>query len=65
LDLAPTAMRRLNALKRRTEATSYVEVVRNALRLYEALLEEREAGRQLFTRSADGAETALKVFEGG
>jgi hypothetical protein len=35
-------MERLNTLKRKTEATSYVEVVKHALRLYEALIEETE-----------------------
>ena len=36
-DLAPRSMERLNALKAKTEAASYAEVVKNALRLYEAL----------------------------
>ena len=41
-DLPPRSMERLNALKLKTEASSYAEVVKNALRLYEALIEEIE-----------------------
>jgi len=33
LDFAPGAMERLNKLKAKTEASSYAEVVKNALRL--------------------------------
>jgi dihydroxyacid dehydratase/phosphogluconate dehydratase len=44
MDLAPKALSRLKRLQDTTEAASYAEVVRNALRLYEVLVEEHEKG---------------------
>ncbi|MBS0279393.1 MAG: ribbon-helix-helix protein, CopG family, partial [Proteobacteria bacterium] len=42
LEMPPQAMDRLTRLKEKTEAASYAEVIRNALRLYEALVDEHE-----------------------
>jgi len=53
-DLPPRSMDRLNVLKLKTEAASYAEVVKNALRLYEALIEETESGKQFFVRDDNG-----------
>jgi len=61
-DLAPRSMQRLNTLKRKTEATSYAEVVKNALRLYEALVEETEAGNQFLVRDANGTVSPYRLF---
>jgi hypothetical protein len=47
-------MERLNALKVKTEATSYAEVAKNALPLYEALIEETEDGKQFLVRDKEG-----------
>jgi IS1 family transposase len=62
LDFAPRSMERLNALKEKTEASSYAEVVKNALRLYEALIEEAESGKQFLTRDADGVVSPFRMF---
>jgi len=62
LDFAPKAMERLNALKAKTEATSYAEVVKNALRLYEALIEETESGRQFLVKDETGAIAPFRLF---
>jgi hypothetical protein len=62
LDFPPRAMERLNALKVKTEASSYAEVVKNALRLYEALIDEDEAGRQFLTRGKDGVIAPFRLF---
>ncbi len=62
LDLAPRAMERLNTLKRKTEAASYAEVVKNALRLYEALIEETEGGKQFLVRDAAGVVSPYRLF---
>ncbi len=62
LDFAPRSMERLNALKEKTEASSYAEVVKNALRLYEALIEETEGGKQFLTRDADGVVSPFRMF---
>lgn len=62
LDFPPRSMERLNALKVKTEASSYAEVVKNALRLYEALIEETEAGKQFLIRDANGTVAPYKLF---
>jgi hypothetical protein len=61
-DLAPRSMERLNALKTKTEAASYAEVVKNALRLYEALIEEDESGKQFLTRDKNGVVSPFRLF---
>ena len=61
-DLAPRSIERLNALKTKTEAASYAEVVKNALRLYEALIEETESGRQFLVRDKDGTISPYRLF---
>jgi hypothetical protein len=61
-DLAPRSMERLNVLKTKTEAASYAEVVKNALRLYEALIEETESGKQFFVRDDSGAYVPYRLF---
>ena len=62
LDFAPRSMERLNALKVKTEAASYAEVVKNALRLYEALIEETEAGKQFLVRDRSGVVAPFRLF---
>ena len=61
-DFAPRAMERLNALKLRTEASSYAEVVKNALQLYEALIDETESGKQFLTRDKDGVVAPFRLW---
>ena len=61
-DLPPRSMDRLNILKLKTEAASYAEVVKNALRLYEALIEETESGKQFFVRDENGALSPYRLF---
>ena len=62
LELPPPAMARLQSLKERTEAASYAEVIRNALRLYEAVIGEAERGGEFAVRAADGTITPYRVF---
>lgn len=61
-DLPPRSMDRLNVLKLKTEASSYAEVVKSALRLYEALIEESENGKQLFVRDENGTMSPYRLF---
>ena len=61
-DLAPRSMDRLNGLKLKTEAASYAEVVKNALRLYEALIEETESGKQFFVQDQNGTLSPYRLF---
>jgi hypothetical protein len=62
LDFAPRSMERLSALKAKTEAASYAEVVKNALRLYEALIEETEGGKQFLVRDQSGVVAPFRLF---
>jgi len=61
-DLPPRSMARLNTLKLKTEASSYAEVVKNALGLYEALIEETEAGKQFLIRDENGVVSPFRMF---
>ncbi|HWD50712.1 MAG TPA: ribbon-helix-helix protein, CopG family [Rhizomicrobium sp.] len=62
LEMPPQAMERLTRLKEKTEAASYAEVIRNALRLYEALVDEHEKGAEFSLKRADGETVAYKIF---
>jgi Arc/MetJ-type ribon-helix-helix transcriptional regulator len=62
LELPPQAMERLQRLKEKTEAASYAEVIRNALRLLEALVDEHEKGAEFTLRRPDGEVIAYKIF---
>ena len=62
LEMPPQAMVRLQKMKERTEAASYAEVIRNALRLYEALVEEHEKGAEFSLKRADGETVQYKIF---
>jgi hypothetical protein len=61
-DLPPRSMERLNALKLKTEASSYAEVVKNALRLYEALIEETDNGKTFLVRDENGSISPYRMF---
>ena len=52
LEMPPQAMERLQRLKERTEAASYAEVIRSALRLFEALVDEHEKGSEFALKRA-------------
>jgi Arc/MetJ-type ribon-helix-helix transcriptional regulator len=62
LEMPPQAMVRLQKLKDRTEAASYAEVIRNALRLFEALVDEHEKGSEFMMKRADGELVQYRVF---
>lgn len=60
LELPQKSLDRLKALKETTEAASYAEVIRNALRLYESVIEEAQAGNILSIQSKDGDTKQVK-----
>jgi hypothetical protein len=62
LDLQEKSMDRLQGLKQRTEATSYAEVVKNALRLYEAVIDEHERGSIFLVQSPDKVVKEYVIF---
>jgi hypothetical protein len=62
LDFSDSGMARLDSLKEKTEAASYAEVVRNALRLYEWAIEAGgEKARMVVTRD-DGITEIVRIF---
>ena len=62
LDLQEKALSRLQDLKVKTEAASYAEVIKNALRLYEAVIDEAERGNSFMVKSKDGKLKEYVVF---
>jgi Arc/MetJ-type ribon-helix-helix transcriptional regulator len=62
LELPQQAMERLQSLKEKTEAASYAEVIRNALRMFEALVKEHEQGAEFQLKRAGGETVAYKIF---
>jgi ABC-type Fe3+-hydroxamate transport system substrate-binding protein len=62
LELPEKAMELLQSLQERTESVSYAQVVRNALKLYGAILDRQDKGQELILRSADGTETTLELI---
>jgi hypothetical protein len=62
LELPPQAMERLQRLKDKIEAASYAEVIRNALRVFEALANEHEQGAEFLVKRKDGTMATYQVF---
>lgn len=62
MDLAPNSFERLNKLKDAVEATTYTEVMRDALRVYEYLVEMDAKGNSFFVKDADGNFAEVKIF---
>jgi hypothetical protein len=62
LELADRSFERLLTLKEKTEATSYTEVVKNALRLYENLVQQHDAGKSFYLKDSQGNTTEYEVF---
>lgn len=62
LDLPERSVVRLQELRSKTEAASYAEVIKNALRLYEAVIEEAEAGNKFLVALPNGSTKEYRVF---
>jgi len=61
MNLPQGSIDRLDDLVRRTESSSYAEVMRNALRLYDVAVGEVESGRGLFIRRGDEYEPMIAL----
>lgn len=55
MSVPPKSALRLDNLVAKTEASSYAEVTRQALQLYEAVIEAKERGEDFCLRKADGS----------
>lgn len=53
---------RLHALKEATEAATVSEVIRNAIRVYEALVEQVKIGNKIIIQSRNGDMTQIRMF---
>lgn len=62
LDFAPQSSERLERLKELTEAASYAEVVANALRLYEFVIDEGGHKARLVVQKDDGTTAIVRLF---
>jgi hypothetical protein len=61
MDMPETSIIRLKRLQEVTEAASYAEVMKNALRLYEAMIQEVDGGADILIRRGDEIEK-LAIF---
>ena len=62
LDLPPRAFDRLQQLKSDTEASTYAEVIKNALKLYAATIEMEKGGKEFMIKNKDGTISPLIIF---
>jgi hypothetical protein len=62
LDLSPRAMALLAELKEKTDASSYAEVFKNAMKLYDGIIAEVEGGATFLIRDKDGKMSEFRMF---
>jgi len=62
LELPEKSMERLLNLKELTEASSYAEVIKNSLRLYEAIISEVSSGKEIMLKDKDGKIGPYHIF---
>lgn len=62
IEMPQASMDRLRALKERTEARDYAEVVKNAFKLYEQMIEYAEAGNTFMLRDKSGIVSEVEIF---
>jgi hypothetical protein len=62
VELPQNSFDRLQRLKSSVEATSYTEVFKDALRLYEYLVEESEKGSKFIVKNKEGDLVEIKIF---
>ena len=61
--LPASSVERLDALKDMTDASSYSEVIRNAIRVYEAFVrKEVQEGGSIFIKDKDGSVSQIRIF---
>ena len=62
LELPAQSFDRLQLLKEKTEASSYAEVIKNALRLYEAMVSETERGNEVSIKDTTGKQAVYRLL---
>jgi hypothetical protein len=61
MDLSPNSFERLKRIKGLTEAGSYTEVMKDALRLYEFIVQKDTEGASFYVKK-DGEMSEIKIF---
>lgn len=62
VELPQPSMNRLKKLRDDVEATSYAEVIKNALRLYEELVAQEKAGSKIIIRSSGNSDEVIRML---
>ena len=62
LSLPETLLNRLQEIQRDTHASSLTEVVKDALQLYAAAVDEHKKGGRLYFKDENGHERQLAIF---
>jgi hypothetical protein len=62
LDLTPRAMALLIELKEKTDAPTYAEVFKNAMKLYDGIISEIDRGSEFLIRDKDGKVSEFRMF---
>lgn len=62
IEMPEKSMARLVSLKEKTDASSYAEVVRNALRLYEDMIDKYEHDLKIMIRDKNGNDIEYRIF---
>jgi len=62
MDMPEISYRRLMKMKERVEESSYAEVLKNALRLFEYLVEKESEGCKFYVEDKSGHKAEVKFF---
>jgi hypothetical protein len=62
MELSPASFDRLNRLKEKVEASTYTEVMKDALRLYEYFVQKDTEGSSFLVKSKSGEVAEVKIF---
>jgi hypothetical protein len=62
LDLSARAMSQLAELKEKTDAASYAEVFKNAMKLYDGIIAETDRGSTFLIRDREGKISEFRMF---
>ena len=61
-DLPPRAMALLTEPKSKTDAATYAEVFKNAMKLYDGIISQIERGSEFLIRDKDGKVSEFRMF---
>ncbi|WP_372023464.1 hypothetical protein P7L70_06050 (plasmid) [Tistrella mobilis] len=62
MDLSANSKERLDRLKSKMEASSYADIMKDALRLLEFMVDEEEKNGSVFIEYRDGEKKEVKIF---